>query len=258
MEAKSEKSSIDSFYIYVPAYNEAENLPELLCRFDSLVARSLNFGVLVKVVIVDDCSTDNTNEVLQSAKFKYAWLDIIRHPQNRNLVGVLETFLVESEKNIANDSRLLGFGLLDGDNSHDPNAFLEMFFRIWAGYDIVIASRYRPGSTIVGVSWFRQLLSKGVSILFNSIGGVPGVRDYSCGFRAYSKEVIKANTHYKFQFRSFACMAELLIALSLQNAKACEIPFVLRYDRKKGESKMRFLPTISETLMVLFSFRIKK
>ena len=51
-------------------------------------------------------------------------------------------------------------------------------------------------------------------------------------------------------------MMELLYKLSLCGAKFEEVPFELRYDHKAGESKMRILKTIRESLITAASLRI--
>jgi dolichol-phosphate mannosyltransferase len=248
-------STLEDFHVFVPAFNEAENLTELSIRCQSLVNRAAHLGVRVHVTVVNDCSTDNSAQVLEGLKNIYPWLSVITHPQNRNLVGVLETFLSQAAMISAKSDHLLGFGLLDGDDSHDPNNFIEMILRLSSGYDVVIASRYQVGSVVIGVRWWRQLLSRGVSVLFQTLGRIKNVRDYSCGFRAYSPFILKELANYRFQYRSFACMAELIMVLAQKGATACEVPFVLRYDRKRGVSKMRFWITIRETIKVLVNVR---
>ena len=76
---------------------------------------------------------------------------------------------------------------------------------------------------------------------------VRNVKDYTCGYRAYTFCIIDT-AYQKFgddlvARRSFACMMELLYKLSLCGARFEEVPFELRYDNKAGESKMRIFNT---------------
>jgi dolichol-phosphate mannosyltransferase len=77
----------------------------------------------------------------------------------------------------------------------------------------------------------------------------PGVRDYSCGFRAYTADILrKLPDAYGSEYLcedGFACMLELLFKLKRIHARATEVPLVLRYDRKQGESKMKVLQTMT-------------
>ena len=51
--------------------------------------------------------------------------------------------------------------------------------------DVVIASRFQPGSVVQGVPFFRQVLSWGCFLMMKTLLPYRNVRDYSTGFRAY-------------------------------------------------------------------------
>jgi dolichol-phosphate mannosyltransferase len=52
-------------------------------------------------------------------------------------------------------------------------------------------------------------------------------------------------------------MAEILLKLSSLKPKIAEVPMVLRYDRKKGASKMNVGPTVMNTLRLVARLRFK-
>ena len=54
---------------------------------------------------------------------------------------------------------------MDADNTHTPGLIRSMVRLVHEGNDVVIASRYRPGSNVRGVSLQRRLLSYGASLL---------------------------------------------------------------------------------------------
>jgi len=57
---------------------------------------------------------------------------------------------------------------------------------------------------------------------------------------------------------SFACMMEVLYKLSLIGVKFSEIPFDLHYDHKQGESKMRILKTVRNSIGTASSLRMNR
>jgi len=130
------------------------------------------------------------------------------------------------------------------------------------GYDCVIASRYCNISKTKGVSPFRLFLSWGARVYYTLILGVKNVKDYTCGYRAYTYEIIaKAKEKFGASFvehRSFAYMMEVLYKLSLIGTKFQEVPFELRYDNKEGESKMHLTKTICESLITALKLRTQK
>src|SRR5438045_6914261 len=80
---------------------------------------------------------------------------------------------------------------MDADESHTPGLMLRMVRMIREGYDVVIASRYQPGSRIYGLSLRRRVVSRLASWLMRLVFPPPGVSDYSCGFRASPAEVLQ-------------------------------------------------------------------
>jgi dolichol-phosphate mannosyltransferase len=132
--------------------------------------------------------------------------------------------------------------VMDCDDTHHPAQFPDMLAALDSGHDIVIASRYRHGSRVAGVAVHRQLLSLGAAALFKLLHWCRGVRDYTCGFRAYRVGLLqRARQRYGERLveeRGFACMVELLLKLNRVGANMCEVPIDLRYDLKQSASKM--------------------
>jgi len=243
--------------IALPCYNESENIGELLKHFDEL-AIQMKPGCEVRVLVIDDASTDD----LKSAVDLYrgsASVTYLRHPQNRGLTGGLITAFAAFHEAVSSGAPPLAVGLMDGDNSHNPLTILTMLQKIYDGYDVVVASRFQPGSKTMGVVWWRQLLSGVMAILFKICRNMKGIRDYSCGYRLYSASLVKklyqALGAEVVREQNFACMVELLRNCHDVGAVMTEVPFLLRYDLKKGDSKMRFFATIRGTLRVLFRGR---
>ena len=141
---------------------------------------------------------------------------------------------------------------MDADNSHIPGLIPSMVRVVREGYDVVIASRYRPGAQIVGLTRRRRVLSFGASWMFRVLFPIPGVRDYTCGFRAYRgallRRVLAENPSFISE-KGFSVMVDILLKLrTLEPAVAMtEVPLLLRYDWKKGASKMDVRQTVVDT-----------
>ncbi len=241
----------------IPCYNEAENIVPLLEKYAQL-ARFYSPSVGIRVVVIDDASTDQTQEVLKSlpeATKELIHLEVIRHSENRGLTGGLISAIDYFGKASLSDKPPIAMCVMDGDNSHNPGNIPIMLNKIMEGYDVVVASRYQPGSRVEGVNLFRRTLSRGMGILFKLRRNIPGIYDYSCGFRLYSAEIIRKLVEKHgvapVTQKNFSCMVELLLNCYRSGAICTEVPFLLRYDLKKGESKMQFFKTIKGTLEVL-------
>lgn len=232
-------------FVVLPAYNEEGNLPPLLASIrESLEGAGLPF----EVIVVDDGSVDGTANAIREAGTRMT-VRPVAHPVNRGLAETIRDGLLAAREIAAPDDVIV---TMDADNTHPPALIPRMVGMIREGRDVVIASRYRPGSRVVGLSPSRRMLSYGASILFRLLFPIPGVRDYTCGYRAYRARVIgEMFDVYGQGFidrPGFSCMVGILLKIRRHPFAAGEAPLVLRYDLKAGESKMKVGRTIRETL----------
>jgi len=234
----------------LPAYNEAEGIGPLLREADRVFA---GIDLHSEIVVVDDGSRDGTAEAARAESLSVP-LDVVSHDHNRGLGQAVMTCLREGSKRALGDEDLIV--CMDSDNTHPPSVIPLMIERAREGYDLVIASRYRRGSRQVGVPLFRRFLSYGARWVFWWKLRLPGVRDYTCGFRAYRVGLVRRGLQeYGEQLitrQGFACTDELLVKLAHLGPKITEVPFILRYDRKHGRSKIQLVKTIRETLKMLW------
>ena len=225
--------------VFLPAYNE-ENSIQIL--FESLDQSLKPLGEY-RIVVVDDGSSDNTPRILEEMKKKYP-LDVITHERNLNLGRAMLTGLSHINE-IAQDDDLII--TMDADNTHSPDVIRDLINNAEKG-DVGIASRYQTGGGEKGLSGFRSVMSRGAGTLLDLAFRVPNVRDYTCGFRLYHPSAIRKGFEvFRMDFISetgFTSMAEILIRLHIIGLKFYEVPLVLRYDLKGGQSKMKVLQTI--------------
>ena len=208
-----------------------------------------------QVVIVDDGSTDGTLDVIRRWSAKIP-IDVVQHVRNSGLGETIQDALFRAAQLAEADDIVV---TMDADNTHSPAVIPAMVEAIDGGGDVVIASRYRRGSRVVGLSAHRHLMSHGARFLFQLAFPINGVRDYTCGFRAYRASLLQ-NAFARFgktlaQERGFAAMAEILLKLRTLNPRFGEVPMVLRYDLKSGDSKMRVGATVMKTLRMMRRLR---
>src|SRR5690606_24247167 len=143
--------------IALPCYNEGANLPALLDQFVSL-HKLMKSSYRIEVLVIDDCSKDNTTSVV-TPYLEHDFISYHKHEVNKGLTGGINTSFERFFEEITKDQNIIACGLMDGDNSHNPMTIMDMVPRILQGNDVVVASRYRTGSKIVGVTSIRQILS---------------------------------------------------------------------------------------------------
>ena len=124
----------DKLSIVIPIYNEAEHLEEILRQIEAV-----DIGMEKELILVDDCSTDGTREILQklqnsadnTAKIYY-------HEMNRGKGATVRTGF----QHITGDITLIQ----DADLEYDPQDYPILLEPILAGKaDVVYGSRFMEG-----------------------------------------------------------------------------------------------------------------
>jgi len=228
-------------FFALPAYNESENLAPLLGRIESVMRQT---GEPYLFIAVNDGSTDTTLQLLQELAGQLP-LEIINHPRNMNLGPTLRDALRGALAHAKPEDIVV---TMDADNSHDPALIPEMIALAHGGKELIVASRYVRGAGEVGLAFHRRLFSRVVNVLLRTFFPITNLTDYTCGYRAYRAEILfAASRRYGnrlIEEVGFTCMAELLLKLRPLIRKAAEVPLILRYDLKRGRSKMRVARTI--------------
>lgn len=159
--------------IIIPAYNESENIERVV---DNLIENYPQYDYL----IVNDCSTDNTEEIIKRRHYNYISL-----PVNLGIGGGVQSgylYAVQNDYDIAIQ--------MDGDGQHDPAYIEKLIDPIVSGdADITIGSRFIDKKGFQ-TSALRRFGIKFISLVIKLCCGVTAT-DTTSGFRASSKKVNK-------------------------------------------------------------------
>lgn len=232
--------------VALPAYNEAESLPNLLDRFSGLPEEQKS---RIRIFIVNDGSTDGTGDIARNHKTDLQ-VKVIDHPRNLGLGQAVQTAIRAVTSETSPSDVML---LMDADDTHDPELVCPMADQIEAGADIAIASRFVAGGDDSTAPFFRRLLSRGAAVCFKTALPIDSsVNDFTSGFRAYRVSMLdRAVDHWGerlIEENGFACMVELLLKLRYFEPTIAEVPMYLEYDRKLSASKIRIFRTIMQYL----------
>lgn len=242
-------------YLGLPAYNESASIQPLFEKI-TLLNQSLNPDV--EVLFYDDGCNDGTKEAVAThgSSLSITYLDGI---VNKGLGTGVNTILSHFA-NVSTPGDLLA--IMDCDDTHDPAQILQMIQALEAVQaDLVIASRYRKGGFIKGVPFHRILMSVGAAALYKIVHPMRGVRDYTCGYRLYTHDIVNkalsANSAPLLKERGFSCMVELLLRLKGVGVRAVEVPMLLSYDNKRSASKMDVSGNAFRLLKKLLEWRVR-
>lgn len=223
--------------LLLPAYNEAENIGTLVERAAAVFDE---YRIEYRVVAVDDGSTDGTAAELARLTQRFP-VSVVSHLRNRGLGETIRDGVEAALEGAHDDDVIVR---MDGDNTHDPKYIPAMIDKLHEGCDVVIASRFQPGGDQLGVPRNRAAFSRLANLFMKAVFPMRGVREYSCGYRAYRAGALRhvvekfGRNFIQLGGFGFCCTLEKLVKLHLLGARIGEIAFVHRYDLKLGASKM--------------------
>ncbi|MEQ1692020.1 MAG: glycosyltransferase [Gemmatimonas sp.] len=224
-------------YVLLPAYNEEDAIRPLAEKIDATMRSA---SLAYEIVAVNDGSVDRTGAILEELRVQFP-MHVITHKINR---GLGETIRDGMEYVAETGARGDVVVRMDCDDTHDPEYILHMVEKLRRGYEVVIASRYAPGGGQIGVNWYRRTISRCANILMKVCFPMPGIKEYTSGFRAYRVGLIKdamdifGNRFIDLKGMGFTGTVEKLIKCRMLGARVTEHGFVLRYDQKSGPSKV--------------------
>jgi dolichol-phosphate mannosyltransferase len=229
--------------IILPVLNEEENVTPLLAG----IARELA-GVPQDVILIDDGSRDNTVALIRQAMRsdpRVHLMQRVKTMRGSQRGGALKAGL---DWGLAH-TRHQVFVEMDGDLSHRPEELRTGIGLVAGGScDVAIASKYLPGSRIVGRPLGRRLVSLICGLAVRTVI-TRKVRDYSNGYRFYSRRAAQlvADTHIVYQSPIY--LTEVLALWLRSGLRVREFPSTY-VGRQEGLSKLRLIDLAKAALAI--------
>ena len=129
---------INKISIIVPAYNEAATISIVI---DKLLNLTFINNIKKEIIIVNDCSIDHTENLIQDIIKRNVGLEIVyfKHEKNSGKGAAIHTGI----KNATGDYLIIQ----DADLEYDPNEINKLLKPVIDGYaDVVYGSRFIGGS----------------------------------------------------------------------------------------------------------------
>ncbi|MFM1873474.1 MAG: hypothetical protein RL398_2896 [Planctomycetota bacterium] len=221
--------TLPALTVVVPLKDEEEGLTALFAALDAL-RLELRERLDVRLLIVDDGSTDRTWEMLQPLAVARPNVVLARHHHNRGIAAAIATGIA------AADTELVAS--IDGDLSYEVRELPAMVDAI-ADADLVTASPYHPRGGVDGVPAWRLSLSRGLSSIYRLLLRSP-IHTWTSCFRVYRRTCVVG---LPLRHERFLGTAELLVRVLRRGGRVVEHPCVLA-TRRYGQSKLKVGRTI--------------
>ena len=169
----SPESHLVELNVIIPVYNEIKTIAEVVRRVQAQPYDKA-------IIIVDDCSTDGTRELLQSTEWPEN-VHIAYHERNQGKGAAIRTALTYAAKDV--------IIIQDADLEYNPDDFAVVLRPIVDGVaDVVYGSRFLGIHRSFMLHHYigNKLLTLVTNVLFNNI-----LTDMETGYKAFRAEVLK-------------------------------------------------------------------
>ena len=219
-----------SISVFVPAYNEEKNIRAAI---QSIIKAVTFLTTDYEILVLDDCSTDRTADIVKAEIRKYKHIRLIHNAQNQGIGKSFKKAIALANKNYIT--------VFPGDNDMSSKSLIDLFKKIEAA-DLVMSYPIDQKHRSIK----RRILSFCFIKLMNIIFKL-NVRYYNGPF--ITKLSLIKNT-FNLKSKRFLIYAELKLRLIRMGYSYLEIPFE-HTGRAHGMSKAVSIYNLLDTLSTI-------
>ncbi len=222
--------------IFIPTYNERENVPEMVNRLSAS-------GRDASLLFLDDNSPDGTGALLDQLAAANSRLHVI-HRGGRLGVGSAHLAGIDWAYEHGYDTLVT----MDCDFTHSPEDIARMLAAAEAGAEVVVASRYMRPDSLPGWNFMRRLLTNIGHLFTRTFLTMP--YDATGSFRVYDLRKVPRAAFTLVRAKGYAFFFESLFILHCNALRITEVPIRLPA-RTYGHSKMSLREALRSARQVI-------
>lgn len=191
VQCRSMVPSRPDLSLVIPAYNEQENIPELLARVEKALGHA---GIQFEVILVDDGSTDETPRLLAQAMIDRPWLRVIQLKANSGQTAAFDAGFKAAQGNV--------IATLDADLQNDPEE-IPRLFPMLEQFDMINGWRQNRQDTTV-----RRLQSRIANRIRNWLSDET-IQDSASSLKLYKRHCLEGLQLYRGMHRFMPTLVKM-------------------------------------------------
>lgn len=206
--------------IVIPVYNEAGTIADIL-----KVVKAVDIGWEKEIILVNDCSSDGTKEILDRLAEEDSSLKVLHHEVNQGKGAALQTGFAAA----TGDYVLIQ----DADLEYDPNEYPQLLAPIEMGRaDVVFGSRFLGGGAHRVVFYWHYIGNKFLTWLSNMTTNL-NLTDMEVCYKVFNRSLLQSIPLVE---KRFGFEAEITAKVARRKCRVYEVP-ISYYGRDYSEGK---------------------
>jgi len=170
---------VTSVSIIIPVFNEEKTILTILTKIKAKI-NQLKFKINFEVIVVDDCSTDNTNTLLKKNSYLYDY--IIEIPKNKGKGFAVNQGLLKSSNEV--------ILIQDADLEYLPENYENLIKPfIESDADVVYGSRFRTTEVNRVIFFWHYIANKLITFISNCFSNL-NLSDVEVGYKLFKKKLL--------------------------------------------------------------------
>lgn len=208
-----------TLYIVMPAFNEGARIGQVLSALPATIQGSRN-TYTTHVVVVDDCSSDETGEVALRGG-----ATVLRHTHNRGAGAATRTGL----RHVLGTRDCAFAATIDADGQHAADDLTRMVaYAEEERAAVVVGNRLHSGN-LSTMPWHRVLGNRVLDVVGTVLFRLNHV-DTQCGLRVFSTEALPVITEFRIDRYGFC--TEMLWRAKRARMRIHSLPVAVTYSRE--------------------------
>jgi glycosyltransferase involved in cell wall biosynthesis len=196
--------------ILMPVYNERTVVERCIAQ---VLSAPLPEEMDRELLIVDDCSTDDTWVLLQRLAAEHPQIHLLRHEENRGKGAAIRTAIQQATGDFAI--------IQDADLEYDPVEYPILVRPLLDGRaDAVFGSRYLAGSQTRVLRYWHSVINKTLTTISNMFCNL-NLTDMETGYKVFRTDLLKS---IPIRSDRFGFEPEIVMKCAKRNLRIYEVP----------------------------------